>query len=53
MGIFRAQYLLETFGHKGNIYLLQDYNPEIWSQKGGKVIGLDKLEEIRSGKVFD
>lgn len=30
VGIFRTQYLFEFFGHKGNIYVLQDYNPQIW-----------------------
>lgn len=37
LGVYRAQYLLELFGHKGNIYILQDYNIEKWAQNGGQV----------------
>ena len=53
ISIFRAQYLLETFGHRGNIYIVQDYLPETWVQHGGEVHGYDKLADIRSGKAFD
>lgn len=53
IGIYRAQYLLETFGHRGNIYILENYNPEQWVQLGGSVYGFDKLEQIRSGQVYD
>jgi 3-mercaptopyruvate sulfurtransferase SseA len=38
LGIFRAQYLLEAFGHKGNIYILQDFEPEQWKEAGGKTV---------------
>jgi hypothetical protein len=37
MGVFRAQYLFETFNHKGNIYILLDYAPEKWKENGGNV----------------
>lgn len=37
MGIFRAQYLLEAFGHRGNIYILTDYSKEKWVELGGEV----------------
>lgn len=37
LGLYRAQYLMEMFGHKGNIYILQDYNHETWMLGGGLV----------------
>ena len=37
LGIYRAQYLLEAFGHKGNIYILQSYDQKEWVQSGGQV----------------
>ena len=27
VGIYRAQYLFEVFGHKGNIYIMENYDP--------------------------
>ena len=30
LGLFRVQYLLEAFGHRGNIYIVQNYTPEAW-----------------------
>ena len=30
IGIYRTQYLFETFGHKGNIYIFEDYVSENW-----------------------
>ena len=53
LGIYRAQYLLETFGHRGNIYILENYDPEQWVQLGGAVYGFERLEQIRSGQVYD
>lgn len=53
IGIYRAQYLLEAFGHRGNIYILENYDPEQWVQLGGTVYGFEKLEQIRSGQVYD
>ena len=44
LGVYRAQYLLETFGHRGNIYILANYDPEQWVQLGGSVYGYEKLE---------
>ena len=49
VGIYRAQFLLEAFGHRGNIYILENYDPELWVQQGGKVFGFENLEKIRSG----
>jgi 3-mercaptopyruvate sulfurtransferase SseA len=37
LGIYRAQYLLEVFGHKGNIYIMQNYDSPTWTQSGGQV----------------
>ena len=53
MGIYRAQFLLEAFGHRGNIYILENYDPEQWVQQGGKVYGYENLEKIRSGQAYD
>ena len=37
LGIYRAQYLFEAFGHKGNIYVMQNYDQKEWVQSGGQV----------------
>ena len=49
VGIYKAQFLFETFGHKGNIYILEDYDPKEWLSKGGQVFGIDSLD----GDIID
>lgn len=53
LGVYRAQYLLEAFGHRGNIYILENYDPEQWVQQGGSVFGYEKLDQVRSGQAYD
>jgi len=45
--------MFESFGHRGNIYILENYDPEQWTQLGGKVFGIENIERIRSGQIYD
>ena len=42
--------MLETYGHKGNIYILEDYDPGTWVKLGGEVYGFENLEIIKNGQ---
>lgn len=48
MSVFRTQYLFEVFGHKGNIYVLTDYQPETFAYYGGLVVGLSQINEYQT-----
>ena len=45
--------MLETFGHRGNIYIMENYSPEEWVRQGGQVYGMENIERIRSGQTYD
>lgn len=49
VGIYRAHFLFETFGHKGNIYILDNYDPKDWLSQKGHVFGIDSLD----GDIID
>ena len=53
LGIYRALYLFETFGHKGNIYILENYTPAEWTSHGGKVYGFSNIDALKSGQIAD
>lgn len=48
MSVFRAQYLLEIFGHRGNIYVLQHYQPDTFAYLGGNVIGIERVIDMQN-----